>query len=448
MNSIWTALATETFESNAPIEQQCEVCIIGAGITGLYSALLMAQQGHRVTLLEAAPSIGRGATSLSTGKLTIQHGAIFQQLQPEVLPLYVQANEQAISRLTSLLPQELFTSCTSYLYSRNTQDTEQLKSEYLLYEQLKLPCFATIETELPFPIDFAIALKDQFQIDPYALQLELAKLAVKEGAAIHTNSRVQHIDQKLQTITVGEQKIQYKYLIIATHYPISAITAMQIMKLTNSRSYLCAAPIMEPLSGQYIDIGKQSRTVRSATIQGNHYLIYGGANHAPGANVNTKHYYNTLEQELQQHFEVPTIPYKWSNQDVETFDILPFVGEIHRYIYVATGFRKWGLSQGLVAAELLTQIINNEHNPLHDYVSPKRIKPFSMLKTAGYTAGQFLNGYLKRPNAPTCTHLGCKTRWNDADRTWDCPCHGSRFSQDGSVIEGPAVQPLNKKNIP
>ncbi|MER1999520.1 MAG: Rieske 2Fe-2S domain-containing protein, partial [Lysinibacillus sp.] len=126
----------------------------------------------------------------------------------------------------------------------------------------------------------------------------------------------------------------------------------------------------------------------------------------------------------------------------QTFDELPLIGAIDQNVYVATGYRKWGLSQSLVAAEILTSTIQKEAHPLAPYVSPKRLKLLPMLQLAGFTVAQFLNGYINRPSAPICTHLGCKTRWNKADDTWDCPCHGSRFSKDGQVIEGPAVQPL------
>lgn len=443
MDSIWQALTKEYYRNDQEtLPQQCDICIIGGGLTGLYSAVLLAEKGFHVVVLEASEHIGQGATSLSTGKLTIQHGTILQKLAPEVRTLYVDANEQAIARFKNMLPAHLFTKRTAYVYSQNAEQSAELKREYAIYEQLHLQAFATNETELPFAVDLAIALKDQYEIDPYRVQLALVELAKKLGATILTNRRVTHIEHATSEISVGQQTLHYKHLIVATHYPIDAIPALQIMKLTNSRSYICAAPVPETFDSYYISVSNQGRTIRTATIDEQHYILYGGTNHLAGSKANTNHYYKTLEQELQQHFELTSIPYMWSNQDVQTFDELPLIGAIDTNVYVATGFRKWGLSQSLVAAEILMHSIQKEAHPLQPYVSPKRLKLMPMLQLAGYTVAQFLNGYINRPSAPICTHLGCKTRWNKSDDTWDCPCHGSRFSKDGQVLEGPAVQPL------
>lgn len=447
MESIWFQLSKKRYQNKqTALPNKCEICIVGGGLSGLYSAVLLAQHGHEVVLLEASDFIGQGATSLSTGKLTIQHGILLQKLSEDVRGIYVSANNDAIVNFKQRLPEQLFTERNAYIYSENSNDSEQLKVEYDIYERLQLPAFATNETELPFEIDLAIALKNQYEIDPYAVQLALVELAKQHGATILTGQRVQHIDHDGNYVTIGEQRLHFQQLILATHYPIDAIPALQIMKLSNSRSYLCAAAVLEPLTSYYISAATQSRTIRSATINDQHYMLYGGTSHLAGVNSKNKKYYETIEQEFTKHFEVEEIPYKWSNQDVQTFDHLPFVGPIRPNIFVATGYRKWGLSQSLVAAEILMSYINGSAHPLQPFVTPKRINLLPMLQVAGFTFAQFLNGYINRPTTPVCTHLGCKTRWNNADETWDCPCHGSRFSSTGEVIEGPAVQPLKLKN--
>ncbi|MER2000804.1 MAG: FAD-dependent oxidoreductase, partial [Lysinibacillus sp.] len=298
MDCIWQALTKEHFRNEREdLPEQCDICIIGGGLTGLYSAVLLAKKGFHVVLLEASEHIGEGATSLSTGKLTIQHGTILQKLAPEVRPLYVSANEQAISRFKNLLPPALFTKRTAYLYSQNAEQSNELKLEYDLYEQLQLQAFATNETELPFPVDLAIALKEQYEINPYNTQLALVKLAEKLGVTILTNCRVTHINHTENQIIAKEQPIHYKNLIVATHYPIDAIPALQIMKLTNSRSYICATPISETFDGYYLSVAEQGRTIRTATIDEQHYLLYGGTHHLAGSKANTNLYYKTLQQE-------------------------------------------------------------------------------------------------------------------------------------------------------
>ena len=446
MKNIWTTLTNTQFSNTESIKEHYDICIIGGGFTGVYSALLLASHGHQVALFEANETLGQAATGFSTGKLTIQHGAIYQKLSEELRPLYVLEHERAIHTLADQLPAHLINACTSYLYSETPSSSQQLKDEFQYYKQLQLNCFETAETELPFQVDYAIALTGQFQINPYESLLFLAEEAVRNGATIFTNSRVQHIDHESQTIQVANQTVNFQNLIVATHYPIDAIPALQFTKLTNFRSYLCAAPIASPLEGQYLAVGEKARTIRTATIQDEYYILYGGKSHLAGNATDTEACYDLLTQEMKQYFEVQSVPFQWSNQDVETFDSLPLVGRVsarNENIYIATGYNKWGLSQSLVAANILLYTIQQEVHPLQQYYTPSRIKPIQMLENATYMVGQFLNGYINRSNTPICTHLGCHTRWNEADKSWDCPCHGSRFTQDGRIINGPAVEPLN-----
>ena len=448
MNSIWTASSNIQFSNHENMQDHYDICIIGGGLTGLYSALLLAKNGFEVALFEANDHIGENATSFSTGKLTAQHGAIYQKLNSDVREIFYRANMDAIKELADLLPSNVITSCNAYLYSKTEEETTTLKNEFNIYEELRAGCFATNETELPFTVDFAIALKEQYAINPYEALHFIANLAQQQGVKIFTNSRVQHIDEGEQSITAGERSIKYEKLIIATHYPIAAIPSLTVTKLTNYRSYLCATEVSEPLKDYFFKVGNESRTIRTATLNDKHYLLYGGTSHLAGNKEDTERYYQILEQEIQSRFELKNIPYKWSNQDVETFDLLPLIGEIssqHDNIFIATGYRKWGLSQSIVAANILLSSIKKEHTPLQPFVTPSRWKPLRMLEIAGYTVTQFLNSYINRANTPICTHMGCHTRWNDADETWDCPCHGSRFKQDGSILEGPAVEPLDIK---
>ncbi|UZM99258.1 Rieske 2Fe-2S domain-containing protein [Lysinibacillus sp. MHQ-1] len=153
---------------------------------------------------------------------------------------------------------------------------------------------------------------------------------------------------------------------------------------------------------------------------------------------------------MKEHFEQEPI-YRWSAQDIETPDIVPYVGRITNSlpnVFIATGYRKWGISNSFVAGDILSSLITgsrSEDGAIALY-SPSRTKFgaqfMQMLKVGGFVAKEFITGYMRHASAPTCTHLGCKTKWNEADETWDCPCHGSRFNAQGEVLEGPAVQPL------
>lgn len=224
------------------------------------------------------------------------------------------------------------------------------------------------------------------------------------------------------------------------------------MKLQIKRSYLTATKYSQLLEGQYLSVDAQSRTIRTALIDNQPYFIYGGQSHTAGSTSDTDPFYDTLQHELTTDFELPPYEYGRSAQDIMTADQIPYIGRLSPSddsLYIATGFNKWGLSSSLVAGTLLTDLIKRIANPAAALFSPDRSnfgKTFYfMLQTGGMIGKELVKGYIDRPDAPKCTHLGCKTRWNVADDTWDCPCHGSRYNAKGEVIEGPAVYPLKMK---
>ena len=246
--------------------------------------------------------------------------------------------------------------------------------------------------------------------------------------------------------------IHYKKLILCTHYPIESVKGLYSVKLQISRSYLVATKTSELLDGQYISIDTDSRTIRTALVNNERYFVYGGRSHLAGTETHTQPFYNTLTSELTQYFELPDPTFSWSAQDIQTADHIPYIGQLTKNddtIYIATGFNKWGLSSSLVAGEILSSLLTHTYHSAAELYNPSRSafgrKLYFMVTTGSFISEQLVAGYMKRLNAPRCTHLGCKTRWNEADETWDCPCHGSRYDKNGEVIEGPAVYPLQLK---
>ena len=180
-------------------------------------------------------------------------------------------------------------------------------------------------------------------------------------------------------------------------------------------------------------------------------MLIAGANHIAGQLTDTMPFYDALQKDLKEHYDQHPPLYEWSAQDVETPDMLPYVGNISKSVpnvFMATGYRKWGISNSFVAGDLLCSLITGKkiETGAEELYSPSRTKFgatfMQMLKVGGFVSKELVSGYIKHKNAPKCTHLGCKTKWNKADETWDCPCHGSRFNAKGEVIEGPAVYPL------
>lgn len=429
----------------------CDICIIGGGLSGIYTAYLLAQQGFDVVLVEAQSTIAQGVTSYSTGKLTPQHNVIYSKLTESDGKTYYNANHMAIE--AALLTNPAFTRATSYLYTLSEQGKTTLQQEAAAYKKIGIPMLATNETELALPVELALGMKDDAQVNPAHFCNHFAQLARQKGAQIFTSTRVQTVNvAQKHLITENSFTITYNKVIFCTHYPIESIKGLYSAKLQISRSYLMATKTSELLNGQYISIDSSSRTIRTALVNDIPYFIYGGTSHKAGTISETEKFYKTLQSELVVQFDLPEPNFMWSAQDMMTADSMPYIGQLTTRdpsLFVVTGFNKWGLSNSLVAGEIITATLMGKKHPAADLYSPSRSdfgrKLYFMLMTTGFIAEQFIAGYMTRLGAPRCTHLGCKTRWNAGDETWDCPCHGSRYDKNGLVIEGPAVYPLTLK---
>ncbi len=457
-NSLWLAGVEKLSLNKLSTSLNCDVCVVGGGLTGIYTAYLLAKKGLNVVLLEGNSSVGIATTGHSTGKLTPQHDAIFAKLiktfSEEEARTYYDANVNAINNALQNISIDVSQKVDSYLYATTEQGKKQLDEEIEAYKRLKLPGNETTETELPFDVLSSIKLSNTSQIHPTNFALHYAKLAIKEGANIYVNSRVTKVVIDEKTVYVDDElEVSYNNLVLATHYPIEAVKGLQIAKLSIERSYLTATRTTELLKGQYLSVDTPSRTIRTALINNQPYFIYGGSSHKAGTIEETHSYYETLQNEVVSKFDLPEPEFLWSAQDPDTADSIPYVGPItdnESNVYIATGYRKWGLSNSLVAGEIISSAITKEKHAASDIYNPSRnqfgITMLRMLNLIGFTVANLADGYLTRMDAPKCTHLGCRTRWNDGDETWDCPCHGSRFDKNGNVIEGPAVYPLDLKS--
>ena len=448
--SLWLQNVKPMTTKTVTSDMSCDVCIVGAGLSGIYTAYLLAKEGFNVIVVEAK-TIGEGATAHSTGKLTAQHGALYHKLSADDGKLYYNANKTAIEHALEVACNKSFMRATSFLYTTQENKRGQLEQEYNTYEKLGIPSIATNDLELDINVQIALGMKDEAQIHPVSFLLHFAKLAQKEGAQLFTNTRITHVTNKPTATTEDGYSISCNKLILCTHYPIESISGLTTTKLTINRTYLTAVKTNDLLNGQYLSIDTSSRTIRTVLINDETYLIYGGMSHTAGTESDTEKYYGTLSNELTSIFHLPAPNYLWSAQDMATPDEIPFVGPISNDspIYITTGYNKWGLSNSLVAAEILHSMFTNTEHPAKALYDPTRIKGrtiYDMLVQVGFIGEQFIGGHISRVSAPKCTHLGCKTRWNSADETWDCPCHGSRYDKHGNVIEGPAVYPLKLKN--
>lgn len=453
-NSLW--LNTANPRDDFPILEKdirCDVCIVGGGLSGIANAYFLAREGKDVILLEK-DTILSGATGNSTGKLTVQHDVIYANLIKrfgrDEAKLYYEVNEEAIHFSRSIASNDELKMADSILYSQSNSGTELLRHEFNAYEELGIPGVLGRNSELPIHIDATLTLKDECQIHPVRFGQKLARMAIEAGARIYENTSVLKMDFNNRFLTTdSEHEVYFNELILCTNYPIETLRGVQILKLSVDRSYIVSAEADMALRGQYIAVDSPKHSIRTAKIDGMTYFLLSGASHQAGLERNTMGHYDRLYSELKNSFNLTSVITGWSTQDSATPDIIPYAGKISSrmpHIYLSTGYRKWGLSNSIASARIISDQIIGRKNRATPLFAPNRtgFGPLLIqaLKLTGLFTKEFTKGHLTRHDAPICTHLGSRTRWNNAEETWDCPCHGSRFRKDGSVLEGPATKPL------
>lgn len=433
---------------------RCDVCIVGGGLSGIAAAEQLAAAGKDVVLVER-DRILAGTTGNSTGKLTAQHGYVYadllKQFGKDGARTYFEANEEAVRRGRDIAGEGEARPSDSYIFSQTRHGTEKLRREWDAYREIGIQGSFGKETELPFPVQASLSMVDELQIHPFRFGQRLARMAADHGARIYEMTAVRTMDFKKRTVSLSTGgMVEFKELVLATHYPIRGFRGLNIIKLAVNRSYISVAPTDRELKDQYISVDSPQRSIRTANIDGKIYMMLAGSNHTAGMKKETDEEYGRLAEDLENLFHLKGITHSWSAQDPQTPDLVPYVGQISDslpHVYIATGFRKWGLSNSLAGSKILRDLITGRENAATKLYDPGRTGFGALLlqglKINGLVAGELATGYTVRLDSPTCTHMGCKTQWNEGDRTWDCPCHGSRFREDGSVLEGPATKPLD-----
>ncbi|QUP88486.1 FAD-dependent oxidoreductase [Exiguobacterium sp. PFWT01] len=496
-NSIWRQHDTGTPYPSLSVSESTEVVVIGAGIAGLVCAYELQKRGRQVTLLEAL-EIGHGTTGHTTAKCSVQHGTIYHKLighfDESIARLYYEFNSEALVYLKNQIEEGFdcdHSNEQSFLYSR--EPNEELTKELDAYRRLKIDggeATEEVRKALPFSIEQALVIHDQAQFHPVKYLRELAERFVRLGGKIYENSRATEVSQGPRPVvtTSNGRRVQGNQVVIATHYPFNDLRGLYVSKFSIERSYIVACEVeSRPLRGMYLEVGQQNRSFRSYSENGKSYLLVGGEGHTAGQVTDTRLRYDRLENDAQAHFGTHRASHRWSSQDLITLDGLPYVGQMFKRepdLFVATGFSKWGMTNGIAAGTLLADQLTGHANRFVELVSPLRqtVKPndiSAFLKTNLDTAAQFTKGtvnrLLERNDVQdlqldeggvvqvdgktkgvyrdldnkchvvnlTCTHLGCTVKWNNAERSWDCPCHGSRFDAKGTVLEGPATKPLS-----
>lgn len=475
-----------------------DVAIVGGGIAGLHAALGLRGSGLKVALLEAR-RIGLQATGRSTAKVTSQHGVKYEKLIStfgrDKATLYAAANERAksdIATICSSLPRKAeLEAKPAYIYARNDEEMRILQKEANAAVSLGLPADLLPDAGLPLPHTGALRFSDQFQFDPYLYLGGLARF-VGPDVTIFENSRVKDIagdgpfQLQLDTGVVTAEKV-----IVATQMPVIA-DGMFFAKAYPFAHPVAAAPLPDEVSlnGMFISAGSPSLSLRTATRGGRTFLIAAGAEFKTGDEGAANEAIEDLLQYMRQYFRVPKASHIWVNEDFRPMDNVPFIGSASSGkpdLLIATGFDAWGITQGAVAGEILAALAQGKSHAAADLYDATRLKPLAggptfvaeNAKTVAHMASERLlrsravsmddiepgqGGVVERDGeqwavrkaedgtvtvrSAICTHLGCVVGWNATDRTWDCSCHGSRFTEDGQVLSGPAVEPLAQPAAP
>ncbi len=491
--SVW--LATSEQPSFPALDQDLDVdvAVVGAGITGLTAALLLQRDGASVALIEA-DRVGAGTTGGTTGKVTAQHtltyAALIDKHGEDKARQYADANQEAIDTVERLAA-EASADCQlerapAFAYTQVADGRERLEAEHAAAVRLGLPATLTTDIDLPFPVELALRFDDQAHFHPGRYTAALARTLAANGAQIFEHTRATDVDERLDHAMVRTRggDIRAGQVVLATLLPFVDLGGF-FAKASPSRAYGIAARLRNDApAGMHINIGSPTRSTRPWIDGDRRGLIVVGENHPTGHGEAGPGKWGALERWAREHFDVESFEYRWSAQDYTTVDEIPYVGRSPRMTrtFVATGFKKWGLTNGTAAAQVLTDLIAGRDNPWVQVFDATRIgdadtvkklveenvhvgKRFVKDRVARLRAdtvahlqpgdggmveidGDTVGAYRDATGAVhavsiTCTHMGCTLHWNGAETSWDCPCHGSRFATDGGVLNGPAVESLD-----
>ena len=427
MDSVWSQTAQLPQFEPLRADLRTDVLIVGGGMAGLLCAYKLAQAGVDYALVEAG-SIGGGITKNTTAKLTSQHGLIYGKLIREFgverAKMYLSANQAALEEYRTLC-QDIdchFEEKDSFVYSMDGR--KKLEQELTALERLGFAAGFVEKIPLPFPVAGAIKFERQAQFHPLKFLAAVAK-----GLRIFEHTKVLELAPG-QAMTSGGT-ISAKTMILATHFPLLNKHGGYFLKLYQHRSYVLALDNAPDVHGMYVDENEKGLSFRNY----NGLLFLGGGSHRTGKRGGG---WRELERFVQRHYPDAKETARWATQDCMTLDGVPYIGPYSRRthgLYVAAGFNKWGMTTAMAAAGLLTDLVLERENPYEAVFSPSRTVLRPQLAANGLEAALSL----LTPTAPRCPHMGCALKYNAAEHSWDCPCHGSRFGEDGSLLDNPAA---------
>ena len=472
--SIWSMTCEIPPRESLKENCQADVLVIGAGLAGILIADELQKRGKQVVIAEAT-RIAAGVSKNTTAKITSQHDLCYDRLLSkfgeDLAAQYARANEEAIKRYADIIEKERiacdFVRKDAFVYALT--DTEQIENEVKAAQKLGIAADLVYKVPLPLPIAAAVRFPNQAQFHP----LKFIK-AIADKLTIYEQTMVESVDGNVAQCAHGP-KITAAHIVVATHFPFINVPGYYFLRLFQDRSYVLALAHAADVGGMYVDADDNGYSFRN---EGD-LLIFGGLSHRSG-----KHpaggCYEKLRQAAKEFYPQSREVAHWSAQDCVSLDGIPYIGQYSENtprLYVATGFKKWGMTSSMAAATILSDLICGNENPYAEVFSPQRFHLMASMQNlaadVGVAASGLLTRFLSVPQetaahlangqggvveyrgekvgvykdangkqyilAVKCPHMGCELAWNPDELSWDCPCHGSRFDYEGHLLNNPAI---------
>jgi len=496
MKSLWLDRESVFKSDPVPQEKHFDSIVVGAGITGMVAALLLSRSGQRVVVFEAR-TLGAVTTGNTTGKLSLLQGGALSALRSQyplkVVQAYVEANKTGQAWLTQYMEQQAvpFQRRTAITFATTDDGGQRLRKEAAVSRDAGLDVHFSRDAGLPFKVVEALELEGQAQIHPMELLDALARDVREHGGLVVEGVQVQNVggDRPL-SVTTRKGSFTADTVVLATGTPILN-RGLYFAKLEPNRSYAAALRVPGDIpQGMYLSIDSPTRSQRTYPAADAELLLVGGYGHAGGRATSPRQHLDDLLGWASQHYPGAEVTHTWSAQDYQATNLMPFFGKLPRgkgRIFFGTGYNKWGMSNGVAAALSITSDILGGHSDWattihHRVTSPKgaaeairhnadiarrmvedkskvKANPEITDETRPPEGSGVVGLYKGEPAAvstvdgkvcmvsASCAHLGGLLGWNDAEKSWDCPLHGSRFTPEGKYLEGPATHHLQKSPV-
>ena len=479
-NSYWVDASNNTNYPRLEKDMEVDVCVVGAGIVGVATTYFLSQKSNLKIAIIDKDKVCMGVTSNTTGKITSQHGIFYQYLINEFgidfAKKYLVSNQEAIEDIVNIVEKEKI-DCNlerqdAFIFATSNEELEKVKKEAEVVNELGFDAEFVEQIEVPINnVKGGIKFSNQAQFNARKYVLSLLNILEKRNVKIFENSKVEKINKKLDyEIISNNHKIKAKYVVLATHYPILNVPGFHFIKMYQDKSYIIGVETEQKLfNGIYINSNSPIISFRTAEYKENkRLLLVAGSEHKTGSNnIKLENNFNNLENYIKGIYKDVNIKYKWTTEDCITLDKVPYIGEFSNFmknIYIATGFKKWGMTTSHVAAKIISDKILGIENKYAEIYKATRLNPiknkkelYNNLKQTTYSL--IINRFKKSKTEfneikngdggiikyngkkigiykdedgkvysikPYCKHLGCELTWNNLEKTWDCPCHGSR----------------------